>query len=80
MGGVGGRGRTKRVAMVLFSHGSLSIPFISGSVNIRYSSRRKPGTSMVSQPILPGRLSRDVTDVLPIPYQLMNHCGIVTCK
>lgn len=78
--GSSGWGLTNSVAMVLFSHGRLLIPFISGSVNIRYIRRRKPGASMVSQPILPGRLSRDVTDVLPIPYQFKDHCMMVTCS
>jgi hypothetical protein len=78
----GGRGGelTNREAMILFSQGRVSIPFIEGSVNIRYSRMRKPGASIVSQPILPGRLSRDVTDVLPIPYQSRDHCIIVTCS
>ena len=74
-----GRGLTNIAAMVLFSHGRLLMPFISGSVNMRYSKRRKPGASIVNQPILPGRLSRDVTDVLPIPYQFRDHCMTVAC-
>jgi hypothetical protein len=45
---------------------------------MQYIKMRKPGASIVSQPILPGRLSRDVTDVLPIPYQFKGHCKIVT--
>lgn len=70
--------RTNKVAIILFSQGRLSIPFISGSVSMRYIKRRKPGASIVNQPNLPGRLSRDVTDVLPIPYQFKDHCMIVT--
>ena len=34
-----------------------------------YSNIRKPGVSIVAQPILPGMLKRDGVDVLPIGYQ-----------
>lgn len=37
-----------------------------GSVYMIYSTVRKPGASMVNQPILPGMFSRDSIDVLPI--------------
>ena len=39
----------------------------------------KPGASMVNQPILPGMLKRDSTDVLPMPYQFVSHCRPVNC-
>jgi len=75
-----GRALTKSVAMVLFSQARSLIPFISGRVSMQYINMRRPGVSMVSQPILPGRLSRDVTDVLPIPYQFKIHWKRVNCS
>jgi hypothetical protein len=58
--------------------GKLLIPRSSGSVNMMYSSVQNPGASMVAHPILPGRLNRDVTDVLPCGYQSVSHCARVT--
>lgn len=41
---------------------------------MRYINVRKPGASMVNQPMRPGRLRRLATDVLPMPHHLVSHC------
>ena len=77
--------RTNMPAMTQLPTGSLrqSRPSSPGKLNMIYSSVMKPGASIVNQPILPGRLKRDSTDVLPMPYQLVSHCRPVNytqCK
>lgn len=50
------------------------MPWRAGRVFMVYSSVRKPGASIVSQPMRPGTLKRLTTDVLPMPYHEMSHC------
>lgn len=68
---------TNMPAITQFPVGTLSIPVCPGKVNMIYSSKMKPGASIVIHPIRPGILNFDSMDVLPMGYQVVIHCTAV---